>query len=152
MGRVRRRGLMRRAVGRGWMVLVALVVVAAAAFAVYRLHAVFGSHVNTATPGGGADEISAYNPKTVLLEVFGDPGATARISYTDLQAQPQHIESTPLPWSYEDTTTSPAVITNIMAQSDGGYLGCRITIDGVVKVEKVVEAASPYTYCLDKSG
>jgi hypothetical protein len=143
---------MGRAVARGWMFLVAAVVVAVASFAVYRLHGVFGTHVNTATPGGGADEIAAYNPKTVLLEVFGQPGATARISYTDVHAQPQLIDSTPLPWSSEDSTTTPAVVTNIMAQTSGGYLGCRITIDGVVKVEKVVEAPGAYTYCLDKSG
>ena len=149
---MKRKSVGRTVIARGWMFLVAAVVVAVASFAVYRLHGVFGTHVNTATPGGGADEIAAYNPKTVLLEVFGDPGATARISYTDLQAQPQHIDATPLPWSYQDSTTSPAVITNIMAQSDGSYLGCRIVIDGVVKVEKVVEATSAYTYCLDKSG
>ena len=151
-GRVKRKSVGRAVLARGWMLIVALVVVGAAGFAVYRLQAVFGSHVNTATPGGGADEISAYNPKTVVLEVFGQPGATARISYTDVHAQPQHVESTPLPWSHEESTTSPAVVANIMAQSDGGSLGCRITIDGVVKVEKVVEAPSAYTYCLDKSG
>ena len=149
---MKRESVGRTVIARGWMFIVAAVVVAAAAFAVYRLHGVFGSNVNTATPGGGAGEIAPFNPKSVLLEVFGEPGATARISYTDVHAQPQHIESTPLPWSYEDTTTTPAVITNVMAQSDGSSLGCRITIDGQVKVEKVVEAPSAYTYCLDKSG
>ena len=153
-GRVKRK---RKSVGRVviarlWMLIVAVVVVAVAGFAVYRLHGIFGTHVNTATPGGGADQFAPFNPKSVVLEVFGEPGATARISYTDVHAQPQLIDSAPLPWSYEDSTTTPAVITNIMAQSSGSYLGCRITIDGEVKVEKVVEAPGPYTYCLDKSG
>ena len=148
----KRRSVGRRVMARGWMLIVAAVVVAAAGFSVYRLQAVFGSHVNTATPGGGADEISAYNPKTVVLEVFGQPGATARISYTDVRAQPQHIEATALPWYHEESTTAPAVVANIMAQSDGGSLGCRITIDGVVKVERWVDAPAAYTYCLDKSG
>lgn len=134
------------------MLIVAAVVVGAAGFAVYRLQGVFGSHVNTSTPGGGADEITAFNPKTVVLEVFGNPGSTARISYTDVDAQPQLIDSTPLPWAYEDSTTTPAVVANIMAQSDGGAVGCRITIDGVVKVEKWVDGPAAYTYCLDKSG
>lgn len=146
-----KRGLMRRAVARGWMLLVAALVVAAAGFAVYRLHGVFGTHVNNATPGGGANQINAYNPKTVLIEVFGD-GATARISYTDVHAKPQHVDATSLPWAYEESTTTPAVIANVMAQSDGYSLGCRITIDGVVKTEKWVEGPSPYTFCLDKSG
>jgi hypothetical protein len=134
------------------MLIVAAAVIGAAGLTVYRLHGVFGSHVNTSTPGGGADEIVAFNPKTVLLEVFGNPGATARISYTDVHARPQMIDSTGLPWAYEDSTTTPAVITNIMAQSDGGLVGCRITIDGVVKVDKWVDAPGAYTYCLDKSG
>lgn len=134
------------------MFIVAAVVIAVAAFSVNRLHGVFGTHVNTSTPGGGANEIVAFNPKTVLLEVFGVPGATARISYTDVHAQPQHVEATSLPWAYQDTTTTPAVIANIMAQSDGGSLGCRITIDGVVKVERWSDGANAYTYCLDKSG
>ena len=147
-----KRRLMSRMVSKTWMLIVAAVVIGAAGFAVYRLQGIFGSHVNTATPGGGADEIAAFNPKTVLLEVFGNPGSTARISYTDVHAQPQLIDSVPLPWAYQDSTTTPSVITNIMAQSDGGVVGCRITIDGVVKVEKWVDAPAAYTYCLDKAG
>lgn len=147
-----RRSVTRRVLARGWMLIIAAVVVGAAGFAVYRLQGVFGSHVNTSTPGGGADEITAFNPKTVVLEVFGDPGATARISYTDVHAEPQHVDATPLPWSYQDSTTTPAVIANIMAQSDGSSLGCRITINGEVKVERWADGPSPYTFCLDKSG
>lgn len=66
-----------------------------------------------------------------MLEVFGDPGATAMISYTDVDARPQHLVSAALPWSYRQSTTTPAVIVNIMAQSDGNSVGCRIVIDGV---------------------
>jgi hypothetical protein len=149
---VSKRRLMSRVVARTWMLIVAAVVAGVAGFAVYRLHGVFGSHVNTSTPGGGGNEIVAFNPKTVRLEVFGNPGATARISYTDVHSQPQTIDSAALPWLYEESTTTPAVIANIMAQSDGGSVGCRITIDGVVKVEKWVDAPGAYTYCLDKSG
>lgn len=137
---------------RGWMALVAVLVVATAGLAVYRLQGIFGSNINTATPGGGADEIVAFNPKSVVLEVFGEPGAVAAISYTDVGARPQHVENASLPWSYRDSTTTPAVIVNIMAQSDGGSLGCRITIDGEVKAERVVDIPGAYTFCLDKSG
>lgn len=141
-----------RFIRRGWMALVAVVVVAVAGFTVYRLQGIFGSHYNPATPGGGADEIVAFNPKSVVLEVFGDPGAVATISYTDVEARPQHVASAPLPWSYRDFTITPAVLVNIMAQSDGGSLGCRIIIDGEVKAERIVEVPSAYTFCLDKSG
>lgn len=147
-----KRRLMSRVVSKTWMLIVAAVVAGAAGFAVFRLHGLFGSHVDTSTPGGGASEIAAFSPKTVRLEVLGNPGSTARISYTDVHANPQMIDSAWLPWAYEESTTTPAVIANIMAQSDGGSVGCRITIDGVVKVEKWVDAPGAYTYCLDKSG
>lgn len=134
------------------MIVVAVVVVACAGFTVYRLHGIFGSGRNTATPSGAADEIVAFNPKHVRLEVFGDPGAVASISYLDVHSQPQHVENTTLPWSYEDSTTTPAVLTNIVAQGNGSSLGCRIIIDGTVKAERVEDNPDAYTFCLDKSG
>lgn len=143
---------LRRVLSRGWMLLVAALVVGVAGFSVYRLHGIFGSDASTATPAGVAGELSAFNPKHVVLEVFGEPGATASISYTDVHARPQHVERTSLPWSYEDSTTTPAVITNVMAQGDGDSLGCRIIIDGEVKAERVVDTTNAYTFCLDKSG
>jgi hypothetical protein len=148
---VKRRPL-RSVVGRYWMLLVTTVVVALAAFAVIRLQGAFGSEDNAATPVGAADQIVPFNPKRVLLEVFGAPGATATITYLDVDAHPQRVDGTPLPWSYEDSTTTPAVLTNIQAQTDGYTLGCRITIDGVVKVERSSDGAASYVYCLDKSG
>ncbi|MGI9126239.1 MAG: MmpS family transport accessory protein, partial [Mycobacterium sp.] len=58
-----------------------IAVVGLASFAVYRLHGVFGSNFNPKTPGGAADQIVPFNPKHDVQEVFGDPGATATISY-----------------------------------------------------------------------
>ena len=141
-----------RLVRRGWIVLVVIVVVALASFAVYRLHGIFGSNQVAATPGGAGDQIVPFNPKRVVLEVFGDPGATATISYLDVDARPQQVDGATLPWSYEDSTTKPAVVVNIVAQGDGSTLGCRIIVDGVVKAENTVNTPGAYTYCLDKSG
>lgn len=134
------------------MVLVAVVVVALAGFSVYRLHGVFGSHNNTATASGVSNEIVPFNPKQVIYEVFGDPGATATVNYQDVHAAPQRVDNAPLPWSYTITTTDPAVIANVVAQGNGRTLGCRITVNGVVKDERTVHALSAYTFCLDKSG
>ena len=134
------------------MLFVALIVIGLVGFSVYRLRGFFGNDVNTSTGSGYGAQIVPFNPKRVVFEVFGDPGATATISYTDVHAQPQHVASTSLPWAYEDSTTAPAVIANVMAQSDGYTLGCRIIIDGEVKAERVVNAPNAYTYCLDKSG
>lgn len=137
---------------RYWMALVTVVVVAVAGFAVYRLHGIFGSRDVTSTPGDAANEIVPFNPKHVVMEVFGPPGAVATINYVDVDAQPQHVDNVTLPWAYDTTTTQPAVFVNVVAQGDGPSIGCRIVIDDVVKDERTVHTMNAYTYCLDKSG
>jgi hypothetical protein len=134
------------------MVLVAVVVVAAAGLAIYRLHGIFGSHNNVSANGGLANEIVPFNPKQVVLEVFGAPGAVATINYLDVNAQPQQVKNAPLPWTFTITTTEPAVLGNVVAQGDGDTIGCRITVNGEVKDERTVNTPSAYTFCLDKSG
>ncbi|MFI5509143.1 MmpS family transport accessory protein [Mycobacterium sp. NPDC051804] len=137
---------------RHWMVWVAVLVVAVAAFAVYRLQGIFGTEDVVSTPSGAANEIHPFNPKRVVMEVFGPPGTKATITYTDVNAQPQRADAVTLPWTYDTTTTQPAVFVNVSAQGDGDSLGCRIKIDDVVKDERTINALNAFTYCLDKSG
>lgn len=137
------------------MVLVTILVVSVAVFGVYRLHGIFGSGDTTSTSGDGAEEIVPFNPKDVVYEIFGAPGAsgaTATINYLDVNAAPQQVIDAPLPWRYQATTTEPAVIADLRAQGNGATLGCRILIDGELKDERIVNAVSAYTFCLDKSG
>jgi MmpS family membrane protein len=134
------------------MFVVAVVVVAVAGFAVYRLHGVFGSQDVTSTPSGGANEIVPFNPKHVVLEVFGPPGTIATVTYLDVNAQPQRADAVPLPWAYDTTTTQPSVFVNVSAQGNSNSIGCRIKIDNVVKDERTVNTLNAYTFCLDKSG
>ena len=134
------------------MVLVAVVVVAVAGFAVYRLNGIFGSRDVTSTPSGAANEIVPFNPKHVVIEVYGPPGTVATITYLDVDAQPQRVDDTTLPWSYDTTTTQPTVFVNVSAQGDSDSIGCRIKIDNVVKDERTANTLNAYTYCLDKSG
>jgi hypothetical protein len=137
---------------RHWMLLVAALVVAVAGFAVFRLNGIFGSHDVTSTPSGAANEIVPFNPKHVVMEVFGAPGTVATITYLDVNAQPQRVDAATLPWAYDQTTTLPAVFVNISAQGNSDSIGCRIKIDDVVKDERTVNALNAFTYCLDKSG
>ncbi len=146
-----RRGGLRSFAARGWLVWVTIAVVGLGAFAVYRLQGAFGSQ-NTATPAGAADQIVPFDPKRVQLEVFGDPGATATITYIDVDSRPQRVDDATLPWTYDDSTTTPAVLLNLQAQTNGYTLGCRITVDGIVKVERSMSQRSAYVFCLDKSG
>ncbi len=139
-------------VARWWMVLVAVVVLGITGFAIYRLHGIFGSHNNTSANSGLSNEIVPFNPKVVVLEVFGTPGAVATINYLDVNAQVQQVKNASLPWSFTITSTEPAVLANVVAQGDGDSLGCRITINGVVKDERTVNKVDAYTFCLDKSG
>jgi hypothetical protein len=134
------------------MLLVAVLVIALAGFAVYRLNGMFGSHDVTSTPNNAANDIVPFNPKHVVMEVFGAPGTVATITYTDVNAQPQRVDNATLPWTYDTTTTQPAVFVNISAQGDSDSIGCRIKIDDVVKDERTVNTLNPFTYCLDKSG
>ena len=137
---------------RGWIVLVAVLVVAITGFAIDRLHGIFGSHYSTSANSGLSNEIVPFNPKQVVLEVFGAPGAVATINYLDVNAQPQQVKDAPLPWSYTITTTEPAVVGNVVAQGNGDTIGCRITVNGDVKDERTVNKVDAYTFCLDKSG
>ncbi|MEV0673906.1 MmpS family transport accessory protein [Mycobacterium sp. NPDC050441] len=141
-----------RRLGQRWMVLVAVVVLLVAGFVVYRLHGIFASHDVTSTPSGSVNDIVPFNPKHVVIEVFGPPGTVATITYLDVNAQPQRADDVTLPWAYDTTTTQPAVFVNVQAQGDSSSIGCRIKIDDVIKDERSVNTLNAYTSCLDKSG
>lgn len=141
-----------RRFGRRWTLLVAVAVIAVAGFTVYRLHGIFASEDVTSTPSGAVNDIVPFNPKHVVMEVFGPPGTTATITYLDVNAQPQRADNVALPWAYDTTTTQPAVFVNVAAQGDSDAIGCRIKIDDAVKDERSVNALHAFAYCLDKSG
>jgi MmpS family membrane protein len=138
-------------VRRGWVVLVAFVVVTVAGFCVYRLHGVFGSHNNTSAASGISGQTEPFNPKHITLEVFGDAGAEATINYVDINVQPQQVLNAALPWSLTMVTTQPGAFSNLVAQGNSDSLGCRITVDGEVKDERIVNQVNAYTFCLVKS-
>ena len=140
------------AIKRWWMVLVVAAVVAVAGFCVYRLHGIFGSHNNTSAGSGISEQTEPFNPKRITLEVFGDPGAVATINYVDINVQPQQVVRAALPWSLTMVTTQPGAFSNLVAQGNSDSLGCRITVDGEVKDERIVNEVNAYTFCLDKSG
>ncbi|WP_155929601.1 MmpS family transport accessory protein [Mycolicibacterium sp. CBMA 234] len=142
----------RRQLFRHWMYVVAVVVVVLAGFVVYRLHGVFASKDVTSTPSGAVNDVVPFNPKHVVMEVFGPPGTVATITYLDVNATPQRADAVTLPWAYDTTTTQPAVFVNIQAQGNSNSIGCRIKIDDEVKDERTVNTVNAFTYCLDKSG
>ena len=101
--------------------------------------------------GAEALENTGFNPKTVLLEVFGTPGSIATVNYLDADAQPQRVDDVALPWAHELTTDEPTLFADLRAQGDGTVIGCRITVNGVVKDERTSDDVNGYISCLDKT-
>jgi Mycobacterium membrane protein len=135
---------------RTWVLLVILLVVVIAAFCVDRFRGFFGQTELTRPGAGLVNDPEPFNPKEVRYEIFGT-GTVATINYLDLDAQPQKAENVSLPWTLDLTTTAPAASPNIVAQSDGGSISCRITVDGVVKDERTTDGVNAQTFCLVKS-
>ncbi len=141
-----------RLLRKAWMPLVVLAVVAIGAFTVDRLHGVFGK-TETTRPGSGlANDPQPFDPKTVVYEIFGPPGAVATVNYLNLDAEPQIARDVILPWSVTLTTNAPAAAANIVAQGNSDTIGCRITVDGEIKAERVSSGVSAQTFCIVKSG
>lgn len=127
------------------MVVVAAVGVAA----VQNARTVFGSNPVIVTPKG-SDSAADFNPKVVTYEVYGS-GTAAVVNYLDLSGIPQRAGSVSLPWSLTLSTTDPSASPNILAQGDGDSIGCRITVDDVIKDERTATGVNAETFCLVKS-
>jgi hypothetical protein len=141
---------MTRLVARFWVPFVMVVVVVIAAFTVAQLRGVFGSQMYK-PDNGNADAIIQFNPKRVLLEIFGAPGTVADVNYLDEQAQPQRLNGVRLPWSFEIVTTLTAVLANVIAQGNSDSIGCRITVNGAVRDQESENRYHAQTSCLVKS-
>jgi hypothetical protein len=141
-----------RVLGRVWIPLVVLVVIVGGGFIVSRIHGLFGAEkrpsYESAQVGGG----TSFDPKQMIYEVFGPAGTSANISYFDVNSQPQHVVDAALPWSLKITATSRSVVGSIVAQGDSDSIGCRIVVDGEVKVERISDEVSAYTHCLVTDG
>ena len=134
-------------IGRGlkrvWIPLVLIIVLAVSGLVVSRLHKMFASEDLNANAGKGI-EIVQFNPKILVYDVYGSPGSTAQISYFDPDAN-VHLINAPLPWSFSLSTTLPTVSANLMAQGDSDEIGCRVTVNGVVREEKSANGINAQT-------
>ena len=135
---------------RVWIPVTLLVVLAVSGLVVSRLHKIFGSQDLNANAGAGI-EIVQFNPKVVVYDITGPLGATANINYWDENANTHQVNAAPLPWSTTISTTLPSVSANIMAQSDGSEISCKITVDGVVREQRNSDGHNAQTFCLVKS-
>lgn len=147
----RNQGSVLKSLGRLWIPLVVIAVLAAGGLTVYRLHGIFGSEKSLSYGDTKNDKAKPYNPKKMKYEIFGPPGTSAQISYFDEEGNPVHTEAT-LPWSLEFPISAAAGIGSIAAQADSETVGCRISVDGVVKDEKTTtHEVSSFISCLLKA-
>jgi hypothetical protein len=130
-----------------WIPLVLIVALSVSGLVVSRLHKEFASQDLNANAGAGI-EIVQFNPKVMVYDVYGS--GTATISYFDPDAN-VHTITAPLPWSVTLSTTLPTVSANLMAQTDGEQIGCRVTVNGTVREEESANGINAQTYCLVKS-
>ncbi|WP_200828285.1 MmpS family transport accessory protein [Mycobacterium sp. 3519A] len=138
-----------RVLKRAWLPILLIVVLAVSGLVVSRLHKMFASQDLNAGAGAGI-EIVQFNPKIMVYDVYGSPGTTAQISYFDPDAN-VHTITASLPWSVTLSTTLPTVSANLMARTDGDQIGCRVTVNGVVREEQSADGINAQTYCLVKS-
>jgi hypothetical protein len=150
--RTRRRSLgslAARLLGKLWIPLVIIVVLAAGGVAVSRLHGVFGSEQSPSYGDANEGQAKPFNPKYLRYEVFGPAGTVADISFFDANGDPSNEDGVSLPWSLEFPITTAASIGSIAAQGYSGSIGCRILVDGAVKSEKITtHEVSSFTSCL----
>ncbi|WIM87123.1 MmpS family transport accessory protein [Candidatus Mycobacterium wuenschmannii] len=137
-------------VRNAWLPLLIVVVVAVGGFAVTRVKSFFGAHNTGAITTSKLDDSKPFKPKVVKYEIFG-PAVRANVNYLDLSAEPRRVDNAPLPFTLVLKTTAPSVFPNIVAQSDGDYIGCRITVDDEVKDEKSTTGVHALTFCMVKS-
>ncbi|MCV7417588.1 MmpS family protein [Mycolicibacterium litorale] len=135
---------------KAWIPIVVLVVVLIAGFTVHRIRGFFGSDGITVTPRVFADDPEPFDPKVVRYEISGS-GSYANINYLDLDAKPQRLDNTAIPWGITLETTEASAAPNIVAQGDGDSITCRITVDGEVKDERTATGVNALTYCFVKS-
>jgi len=133
-----------------WLPLLIVVVLVIGGFTVLRVKSFFGANDSGVLTSPRRDDSKPFKPKVVKYEIFGS-ASHANVNYLDLSADPKRVDDAPLPWTLVLSTTAPSVFPNISAQSDGDYLGCRITIDNEVKDEKITNGVHALTFCLVKS-
>jgi Mycobacterium membrane protein len=136
---------------RVWAPLVAVAAVLLGSVAVSQLRGVFGSDEIFFATGSSAEPLEPSHIKRVTYQVYGPGDTSGSVSYLDERARPEQASFTGLPWSFTIMTTAPAVMASVVAQGDSDNLGCRVTVDGVVKDERSSAGHHAQTSCLVKA-
>ncbi|WP_123029557.1 MmpS family transport accessory protein [Mycolicibacterium stellerae] len=118
-----------------WLPVLVVAVLLAAGAAIKSVHGIFGSQDRTQSPAAKF-AIVEFNPKNITYEIFGDWGSWGRVGYWDANVKPVAVDLSALPWVHTETTVLSVATADVTAQVAGGSIGCRITVDGLVRAEQ----------------
>lgn len=136
---------------KAWVPITVSIAVAIGGVAVVHLRDAFGSEPIFSATGRGTQPLDPTFVKHVTYDVYGTAGTAGSVSYLDMGATAHQVDFTSLPWTLTITTTTPAVLASVVAQGDGSNIGCRITVNGVVKAEQSATGHDAQISCLAKA-
>jgi hypothetical protein len=116
------------------MPLVAVVAVALGLLGMWKVHQF--SEPEPVITVNGPQAPDEFNLKRITYEVFGSVGGGGKLVYVDIDGHPHQVDVTTLPWSHTETTTLTVASGSISVHVQGGQVGCRMLVDGVVRDEQ----------------
>jgi hypothetical protein len=131
---VSRRLTTRSVLARVWMPLVAVVAVGVGLLGMWKVHQF--SEPEPVITVNGPQAPDEFYPKRITYEVFGSAGDGGKLVYVDVDGHPHQVDVTTLPWSHTETTTLTVASGSISVHVQGGEVGCRMLVDGVVRDEQ----------------
>lgn len=129
-----RRLTTRSVLARVWMPLVAVVAVGVGLLGMWKVHQF--SEPEPVITVNGPQAPDEFYPKRITYEVFGSVGDGGKLVYVDVDGHPHQVDVTTLPWSHTETTTLTVASGSISVHVQGGEVGCRMLVDGVVRDEQ----------------
>jgi hypothetical protein len=131
------------------MPLVAVVAIGVGAVGMWKVHQ-FSNPPPVITVNGPAAP-PEFNLKRLTYELYGSVGQGGMLVWVDIAGHPHQVDLTTLPWSHTETTTLTVASGSISAKVQGGQVGCRILVNGVVRDEQSDTDQDAHVFCLVKS-
>lgn len=129
-------GSITRSLSRWWLLGVISIVVVLAGAGIWAIRSSFETGSFFSAAASDADVVM-FNPKFINYELYGTLGGHGKVNYLGADSTPHQLDITTLPWSHTEQTVLTAVSPAIVAQVDGGSLGCRITVNDDVRDAKL---------------
>ena len=131
------------------MPLVAVIAISAGLLCMWKVHQF--SEPDPVITVNGPQAPEEFYPKHLTYEVFGSAGNGGKLVYIDISGFPHQVDITTLPWNHTETTTLTVVSGSISVHVRSGEVGCRMSVDGVVRDEQSSSRQDADVECRVKS-